>query len=246
MSTSTASRAAMRHGAGRGAGARKRLHTGGDPLGDSQHRRVEPDSARFSIGKPRGRWWAAWMAGAAQRRTVRPDIAPTCCRRVPPATFDIEYFGWVPNPGADRLPTALPAPGPVRVSTRTTHRRSARRRSMLHPGWDRTACRARHAVGQHPPTRADLRLVTVWRVGLGSRSILQRRFLLVWPSDSSSSARTSVLAVHATMSDARRQPPVRVPARHERRRRTLRRTCPRRLRRAHRLTVGDLCSDLPS
>jgi hypothetical protein len=155
VSTSTASRAAMRHGAGRGAGARKRLHAGGDPLGDSQHRRVEPDSARFSIGKPRGRWWAAWMAGAAQRRTVRPDIAPICCRRVPPATFDIEYFGWVPNPGADRLRTALPAPGPVRVPTRTTPRRSARRRSMLHPGSDRTACRARHAVGQHPPTRAD-------------------------------------------------------------------------------------------
>lgn len=77
--------------------------------------RYEPDSAGFMAGAPRGlgelRGWIALPVGESFD-TLSLLFAVD---GLPPATFDIEYAGWVPTLALSAYVRALPAPGPVRV-----------------------------------------------------------------------------------------------------------------------------------
>ena len=80
--------------------------------------RLEPDSTGFTRGEPGGRGelrgWLALPGGE--------DFDPTsllyAVDAFPPATFDIEFSGWVPTLELTVYVRALPQPGPVRVLQR--------------------------------------------------------------------------------------------------------------------------------
>ena len=68
------------------------------------------------------------MARPAGRRRVRPDLAPFAVDAFPPATFDVEFAGWVPTLELTAYVRALPAAGPVQIRpARPAHRSRARR-----------------------------------------------------------------------------------------------------------------------
>jgi hypothetical protein len=80
--------------------------------------RLEPDSSGFTTGMPSGRGeLRGWLA--------LPDLEPfdpisllLAVDAFPPATFDIEFAGWVPTLELTAYVRALPAPGPVRILQR--------------------------------------------------------------------------------------------------------------------------------
>ena len=80
--------------------------------------RLEAESLGFVSGRPSGRGelrgWLALPAGEAF------DTASLlfAVDAFPPATFDIEFSGWVPTLELTAYIRALPAPGPVRVLQR--------------------------------------------------------------------------------------------------------------------------------
>ena len=80
--------------------------------------RLEPDSAGFARGEPRGlgelRGWLALPEG----EPFDPASLLFAVDAYPPATFDIEFAGWVPTLELTVYVRALPAPGPVRVLQR--------------------------------------------------------------------------------------------------------------------------------
>jgi Thioesterase-like superfamily len=77
--------------------------------------RLDPDSAGFAAGQPSGRGelrgWLALPGGEA----FDPASLLFAVDAFPPATFDIEFSGWVPTLELTGYVRALPAPGPVRV-----------------------------------------------------------------------------------------------------------------------------------
>jgi acyl-Coa thioesterase superfamily protein/acyl-CoA thioesterase superfamily protein len=77
--------------------------------------RLEPGSDSFTRGQPNGRGelrgWLALPAGA----DFDPVSLLFAVDAYPPATFDIEFTGWVPTLELTVYVRALPAPGPVRV-----------------------------------------------------------------------------------------------------------------------------------
>jgi acyl-coenzyme A thioesterase PaaI-like protein len=80
--------------------------------------RLEPESTRFTTGDPSGRgelrgWLALPTDGAFD-----PTSLLFAVDAFPPATFDIEFSGWVPTLELTVYVRALPAPGPVRVLQR--------------------------------------------------------------------------------------------------------------------------------
>jgi acyl-coenzyme A thioesterase PaaI-like protein len=80
--------------------------------------RLEPDSSGFTRGEPTGRGaLRGWLALPGEE-----DFDPTsllfAVDAFPPATFDIEFSGWVPTLELTVYVRALPAPGPVRVLQR--------------------------------------------------------------------------------------------------------------------------------
>ena len=80
--------------------------------------RLAPDSSGFTHGKPSGRGeLRGWLALPGAE-----DFDPTsllfAVDAFPPATFDIEFSGWVPTLELTVYVRALPAPGPVRVLQR--------------------------------------------------------------------------------------------------------------------------------
>jgi len=80
--------------------------------------RLEPGSSGFTTGQPSGRGelrgWLALPAGEA----FDPASLLFAVDAFPPATFEIEYSGWVPTLELTAYVRALPAPGPVQVLQR--------------------------------------------------------------------------------------------------------------------------------
>jgi acyl-coenzyme A thioesterase PaaI-like protein len=80
--------------------------------------RLEPQSRGFTAGRPGGRGelrgWLALPDGEA----FDPISLLFAVDGFPPATFDIEFTGWVPTLELTAYVRALPAPGPVRVVQR--------------------------------------------------------------------------------------------------------------------------------
>jgi hypothetical protein len=79
---------------------------------------LEPESQGFTIGRPSGRGelrgWLALPGGEA----FDPAALLFAVDSFPPATFDIEFSGWVPTLELTVYIRAWPAPGPVRVLQR--------------------------------------------------------------------------------------------------------------------------------
>lgn len=77
--------------------------------------RIEPDSLGFTTGQPTGRGelrgWLALPFG----ETFDPISLLFAVDAFPPATFDIEFSGWVPTLALTAYVRALPAGGPVRI-----------------------------------------------------------------------------------------------------------------------------------
>jgi hypothetical protein len=80
--------------------------------------RLEPDSSGFTRGQPSGRGelrgWLALPGG----ENFDPASLLFAVDAFPPATFDIEFSGWVPTLELTVYVRALPQPGPVRVLQR--------------------------------------------------------------------------------------------------------------------------------
>jgi hypothetical protein len=77
--------------------------------------RIDTENAGFGIGKPRGigelNGWLELPGG----EDFDPLSLLYAVDAFPPATFDIEFTGWVPTLELTAYVRALPAPGPVRV-----------------------------------------------------------------------------------------------------------------------------------
>lgn len=80
--------------------------------------RLEPDTLGFTCGRPSGRaelrGWLALPGG----ESFDPTSLLYAVDAFPPATFDVEYSGWVPTVELTVYVRALPAPGPVRIVQR--------------------------------------------------------------------------------------------------------------------------------
>ena len=80
--------------------------------------RLQADSGGFVAGAPTGRGelrgWLALPGG----ESFDPTSLLFAVDAFPPATFDIEYSGWVPTLELTVYIRALAAPGPVRVLQR--------------------------------------------------------------------------------------------------------------------------------
>jgi hypothetical protein len=80
--------------------------------------RLEPGSSGFTTGQPSGRGelrgWLALPAG----ESFDPTSLLFAVDGFPPATFEIEFAGWVPTLELTVYVRALPVPGPVRVLQR--------------------------------------------------------------------------------------------------------------------------------
>jgi hypothetical protein len=80
--------------------------------------RLEPATSGFSAAQPTGRGelrgWLALPGGDA----FDPLSLMFALDAYPPATFDIEFSGWVPTLELTTYIRARPAPGPVRVLQR--------------------------------------------------------------------------------------------------------------------------------
>jgi acyl-coenzyme A thioesterase PaaI-like protein len=80
--------------------------------------RLEPGSAGFTAGTPSGRGeLRGWLALPGYER-LDPAALLFAVDAFPPATFDIEFSGWVPTLELTVYVRALPAPGPVRILQR--------------------------------------------------------------------------------------------------------------------------------
>jgi hypothetical protein len=88
--------------------------------------RLEPETRGFTTGRPTGRGelrgWLALPDGEA----FDPSSLLFAIDAFPPATFDIEFSGWVPTLELTAYVRALPRPGPVRVLQRAQLVESAR------------------------------------------------------------------------------------------------------------------------
>jgi hypothetical protein len=77
--------------------------------------RLEPDSSGFTTGAPSGRGeLRGWLALPGDE-PFDPTSLLFAVDAFPPATFDIEFSGWVPTLELTAYIRALPAPGPVRI-----------------------------------------------------------------------------------------------------------------------------------
>jgi len=88
--------------------------------------RLEPGSSGFTAGQPSGRGELRGWLALPENETFDPNALVFAADAFPPATFDIEFSGWVPTLELTVYVRALPAPGPVRVLQRA-HLIDARR-----------------------------------------------------------------------------------------------------------------------
>jgi hypothetical protein len=80
--------------------------------------RLEPDSSAFTTGHPRGQGELRGWLTLPDDEAFDPTSLLFAVDAFPPATFDIEYSGWVPTLELTAYVRALPAPGSVRVLQR--------------------------------------------------------------------------------------------------------------------------------
>jgi acyl-coenzyme A thioesterase PaaI-like protein len=80
--------------------------------------RLEPESRAFTTGHPSGRGELRGWLSLPDGEPFDPSSLLFAVDAFPPATFDIEYSGWVPTLELTAYVRALPAPGPVRVLQR--------------------------------------------------------------------------------------------------------------------------------
>jgi hypothetical protein len=77
--------------------------------------RLEPDSSGFTTGAPSGRGELRGWLALPEGEPFDPTSLLFAVDAFPPATFDIEFSGWVPTLELTAYVRALPAPGPVRI-----------------------------------------------------------------------------------------------------------------------------------
>jgi hypothetical protein len=77
--------------------------------------RLEPGSSGFTTGAPSGRGELRGWLGLPEDEAFGPTSLLFAVDAFPPATFDIEFSGWVPTLELTAYVRALPAPGPVRI-----------------------------------------------------------------------------------------------------------------------------------
>ena len=80
--------------------------------------RLEPGSSGFTTGHPSGRGELRGWLELPRHEPFDPNSLLFAVDAFPPATFDIEFSGWVPTLELTVYVRALPAPGPVRVLQR--------------------------------------------------------------------------------------------------------------------------------
>ena len=80
--------------------------------------RLEPDSMGFAGGRPSGRGELRGWLALPGAEAFDPASLLFAVDAFPPATFDIEFSGWVPTLELTAYVRAVPAPGPVRVLQR--------------------------------------------------------------------------------------------------------------------------------
>ena len=77
--------------------------------------RLEPDSSGFTTGAPSGRGELRGWLALPDDEAFDPTSLLFAVDAFPPATFDIEFSGWVPTLELTAYVRALPAPGPLRI-----------------------------------------------------------------------------------------------------------------------------------
>ena len=77
--------------------------------------RLDPESSGFTHGEPSGRGELRGWLSLPGNAAFDPISLLFAIDAFPPATFDIEFAGWVPTLELTAYVRALPAPGPVRV-----------------------------------------------------------------------------------------------------------------------------------
>jgi hypothetical protein len=80
--------------------------------------RLEPDSSLVTSGQPSGRGELRGWLALPETEVFDPSSLLFAVDAFPPATFDIEFAGWVPTLELTVYVRALPVPGPVRVLQR--------------------------------------------------------------------------------------------------------------------------------
>jgi hypothetical protein len=80
--------------------------------------RLDPGSLGFTTGHPSGRGELRGWLTLPSDEAFDPTSLLFAVDAYPPATFDIEFSGWVPTLELTAYVRALPAPGPVRVLQR--------------------------------------------------------------------------------------------------------------------------------
>jgi Thioesterase-like superfamily len=80
--------------------------------------RLEPDSSGFTAGRPSGQGELRGWLSLPGAEAFDANALVFAVDAFPPATFDIEFSGWVPTLELTVYVRALPVPGPVRVLQR--------------------------------------------------------------------------------------------------------------------------------
>lgn len=80
--------------------------------------RLEPGTSGFALGQPSGRGELRGWLALPEGEAFGPTSLLFAVDAYPPATFDIEFSGWVPTFELTAYVRALPEPGPVRVLQR--------------------------------------------------------------------------------------------------------------------------------
>ena len=80
--------------------------------------RLEPGSSGFTSGRPSGRGELRGWLALPRAEAFDPAALLFAVDAFPPATFDIEFSGWVPTLELTAYVRAIPVPGPVRVLQR--------------------------------------------------------------------------------------------------------------------------------
>jgi hypothetical protein len=98
--------------------------------------RLEPESSGFTTGRPSGRGELRGWLALPESEALDPASLLFAVDAFPPATFDIEFSGWVPTLELTVYVRALPAPGPVNLLQRA-HLIDAQRVDESCYIWDR-------------------------------------------------------------------------------------------------------------
>ena len=107
--------------------------------------RIEPGSAGFASGDPSGRGEIRGWLTLPGDEPFDPVSLLYAVDAFPPATFDIQFTGWVPTLELTAYVRGLPAPGPVRVLHRAGVIDGGRFDESCHV-WDRTGRLVAHST----------------------------------------------------------------------------------------------------